>query len=154
MSKPRLEWKSFRWVFRCSVRWAMRLESKAICTSLEPVSFSWTRFSSIILCLSMYSDMIYFSDFSVRGFCPCKTAPQPKPGAPLCLVPACLEPARGSPRRQPEIGGSLTQADESCRFSVPVQAETVPVSFPVAKLTSSLTIESPWTYPISPTVPT
>ena len=75
-------------------------------------------------------------------------------GVPLRLVPACLGPVRGSPRRQPEIGWSLTQADESCRFSVPVQAETLPVAFPVAKLGSSLTIEFPWTYPISPMVPT
>src|ERR1044072_6218792 len=39
-SRPRREWQSFSWPCRCSVRFLIRSERIAICTSGEPVSLA------------------------------------------------------------------------------------------------------------------
>src|ERR1700742_4234978 len=41
--RPRREWWSFTWVLKCSVRYVIRSVRSAICTSGDPVSWSWVR---------------------------------------------------------------------------------------------------------------
>src|SRR5580698_4111401 len=48
---PRREWLSFLWVLKCSVRFAIRSERIATCTSADPVSASpraWVRIRSAL----------------------------------------------------------------------------------------------------------
>src|SRR5664279_2405457 len=49
---PRRVWWSPLCTLRCSVRWMMRALRMAICTSGEPVSVSWRRYSEMVACLS------------------------------------------------------------------------------------------------------
>src|SRR5829696_7134608 len=52
MRRPRRLWWSFLCDLRCPVRWLMRSVRIAICTSGEPVSVSWRRYSPIVAALS------------------------------------------------------------------------------------------------------
>ena len=51
LKRPRREWWSCLFVFRCSVRWLILAVSRAICTSGEPVSPSCIAYFAIISCL-------------------------------------------------------------------------------------------------------
>src|SRR5687768_8930954 len=93
MSSPRRLWWSFLWAFRWSVRWLMRCVSRAICTSGDPVSVSWSRYSAIVapLAWSILSDM---TSLVVGG----------ATGAPVGLEP-CLTARRAWPEAaEPRIG--------------------------------------------------
>src|SRR5262247_569858 len=50
-SRPRREWKSFSCVCRCSVRFLMRSDSNATCTSGAPVFLPPSPYSLISSCL-------------------------------------------------------------------------------------------------------
>src|SRR6266496_1541305 len=52
LSSPRRDEWSFLCVLRCSVSSVMRWVSSAICTSGEPVSLSWVRYSETICCFA------------------------------------------------------------------------------------------------------
>ena len=63
---PRREWKSFLFVERWFVRWAILAERIATCTSHEPVSPSLRAYSFIISCLFMdlFSDIFSLSYYA------------------------------------------------------------------------------------------
>src|SRR6185295_13350855 len=83
-SNPRREWKSFSCVCRCSVRFLMRSDSNATCTSGAPVFLPPSPCSLISSCLRSTVIDIGFSPYSLEVQYPHRNQL------------ACLEPGQGN----------------------------------------------------------
>src|SRR5687767_13903289 len=88
-SRPRREWWSLGWVFRCSVSSLMRRDSTATWTSGDPVSPSVLACSPMIFCFSSFNNAMRASNPSDHGFSRVRTdrlpAYQPETGRLLRL---------------------------------------------------------------------
>src|SRR5690348_535537 len=114
---PRREWKSFLWVPRWSVRWRIRSERNATCTSGEPVSPDLVAYSPMSVCLrSAVIDIGWIPSTIDDTERPKQTSLDPRHGDNKPLVPRADNRAIGDPGKLCRLRRHCLTVTQPSRF--------------------------------------